>query len=81
MSGPQTDVKMQLGDVALMLILGIALPTADVVSDIWLTFQLFNGTTRNILLFNNATYTYYYGDTTTGEYSKYLMTSHFSNCL
>jgi hypothetical protein len=67
----QTDVKMQLGDVALMLILGIALPTADVVSDIWLTIQLFNGTTRK---------KYYSGDTY-GEYSKYLMTSHFSNCL
>jgi hypothetical protein len=78
----QTDVKMQLGDVALMLILGIALPTADVVSDIWLTIKLFNGTTRNDQIYYNfTTDEYVHGDTTIGEYSKYLMTSHFSNCL
>jgi hypothetical protein len=47
-----------------------------------LTIKLFNGTTRkynySAWLFNRTTIQN--GDTY-GEYSEYLMTSHFSNCL
>jgi hypothetical protein len=73
MSGqPTTDVNMQIGEVAMLLILGIGLPTADVASDLRLTMQLFTGKnyTANICA-DNTTSPCEYGEK--GEYLKLLI--------